>query len=120
MPRSSVSKDNLVNNLKNVGFNVTIWTGYRNKSRVVDECDISGSDVLLLSSPSSAKSWEENGLPIPRNILCMGQTTKEAVESTPFFTGSKVEALQGPTSEFLKMWWNQRRSVEDESSTKDK
>tara|TARA_Y100001954_G_scaffold54834_1_gene58814 strand:+ start:1299 stop:3017 length:1719 start_codon:yes stop_codon:yes gene_type:complete len=120
LPRSSVSKDNLVNNLKNVGFNVTIWTGYRNKSRVVDECDISGSDVLLLSSPSSAKSWEENGLPIPRNILCMGQTTKEAVESTPFFAGSKVEALQGPTSEFLKMWWNQRRSVEDESSTKDK
>lgn len=120
LPRSSVTKDNLVDKLRNSGFNVWFWTGYQNKSRIVERCQINDNDVLLLSSPSSAKSWEENALPIPRNILCMGQTTKQAVESTPFFAGSEVEALQGPTSEFLKMWWNQRRSVENESSAKDK
>ena len=90
------------------------WTGYENQIKTVEHFEIENNDVLLLSSPSSVKSWEQNSLPIPKNILCMGQTTLEAVKSTQFFAGKEVETLKGPTSEFLKMWWNQSRSGMDE------
>ena len=114
LPRSSLSNDYLLNELTDAGYEILHWTGYENKIKTVEPCEIENNDVLLLSSPSSVKSWEQNSLPIPKNILCMGQTTLEAVKSTQFFAGKEVETLKGPTSEFLKMWWNQSRSGMDE------
>ena len=71
--------------------------------------DVEADDVLLLSSPSSARAWVENSLPIPKNILCMGKSSLEAIGSLDYFEGAQVEVLQGPTSDFVTKWWKQNR-----------
>ena len=67
------------------------------------------SPLVLLSSPSSARAWVENALPIPKNILCMGKASQEEIESLPDFANSTVEVLQGPTAEFVAKWWKSAR-----------
>ena len=109
IPRSNVASGELVENLRKLGFTTTTWIGYENRSKAVGQIDVEGDDVLLLSSPSSARSWVENSLPIPRNILCMGKTSLEEIESLGYFSNSKVEILKGPTSDFVTEWWKQNR-----------
>ena len=109
IPRSNVASGELVENLRKLGFTITTWIGYENRSKAVGQIDVEGDDVLLLSSPSSARSWVENSLPIPRNILCMGKSSLEEIESLGYFSNSKVEILKGPTSDFVTEWWKQNR-----------
>lgn len=112
LPRSDVAPDTLLHRLKNFGFEVQFWVGYHNQSKTVEPFAIEPNDVLLLSSPSSVRSWVENSLNIPKNILCMGQTSLEEIKSLSCFDDSTVEVLEGPTAEFLSTWWNEWRSDE--------
>jgi hypothetical protein len=47
----------------------------------------------------------KNSLPIPKNILCMGKTSREEIASMDYFAGSTVEVLKGPTAKFVSKWW---------------
>jgi len=105
LPRSNVGSSELMTSLSSLGFNVDSWVGYENKAKVVDGMEMGTNDVLLLSSPSSAKAWMTNSLPIPKNILCMGKTSREEIASMEYFSGSTVEVLQGPTAKFIAKWW---------------
>ena len=110
IPRSNVASHDLVNSLNDLGFSTESWIGYENKSRVIDSIEMTSEDVLLLSSPSSARSWVENSLPIPKNILCMGKASQEEINSLGYFSNSTVEILQGPTAEYVSKWWKENRS----------
>ena len=109
IPRSNVASTTFVDGLTDLGFNVKTWVGYENQPKQVDKMPVADNDVLLLSSPSSARAWVENDLPIPKNILCMGKASQEEIESLPDFANSTVEVLQGPTAEFVAKWWNSAR-----------
>ena len=80
---------------------------------MINSIEMDADDVLLLSSPSSARSWVENALPIPKNILCMGKASQEEIDSLDYFSKSTVEILQGPTAEFVSKWWKKNREVID-------
>ena len=108
LPRSDVGSSYLLEELTRNGYDVTAWIGYENQVKKVPQIELDMDDVLLLSSPSSAMAWVENGLPIPTNILCMGLSTQKQVEQLPSFSQSYVEVLDGPTVEFITSWWNQR------------
>ena len=109
IPRSNVAKETLASSLAEYDFDVQSWVGYENKTKAVSMIDVDSDDVLLLSSPSSARAWAENSLPIPRSILCMGKTSLEEIESMDYFDESEVEILKGPTAEFVANWWKERR-----------
>ena len=109
IPRSNVAKSNLADGLEELGFNIDSWVGYENRSKSVSPMDIAADDVLLLSSPSSARAWVENSLPIPRSILCMGKSSLEEIDSLGYFSESTVEILKGPTAEFVSKWWKTKR-----------
>jgi len=109
IPRSNVASTTFVDGLTDLGFNVKTWVGYENQPKQVDQMPVADNDVLLLSSPSSARAWVENALPIPKNILCMGKASQEEIESLPDFANSTVEVLQGPTAEFVAKWWKSAR-----------
>lgn len=113
LPRSDVAPSFLNDVLTSEGYDLSVWTGYENQIKSVSKVDIdSEKDTLLLSSSSSARSWVENALPIPRNILCMGRSTKEHLETLPEFSKSIVEALDGPTEEFISRWWKKRGEID--------
>ena len=99
----------MLNRLTESGFDVQNWVGYENKSKHIESFEVNPDDVLLLSSPSSARSWFENALPIPKNILCMGKSSQEEIESMDYFADSEVEILKGPTAEFLSKWWEKSK-----------
>ena len=109
IPRSNVGSTTFVDGLSELGFNVKTWVGYENQPKQVDKMPVADNDVLLLSSPSSARAWVENDLPIPKNILCMGKASQEEIESLQDFANSTVEVLQGPTAEFVAKWWKSAR-----------
>ena len=109
IPRSNVAKSNLADELEELGFIIDSWVGYENRSKSVSPMDIAADDVLLLSSPSSARAWVENSLPIPRSILCMGKSSLEEIDSLGYFSESTVEILKGPTAEFVSKWWKTKR-----------
>ena len=109
IPRSNVGSTTFVDGLYELGFNVKTWVGYENQPKQVDKMPVADNDVLLLSSPSSARAWVENDLPIPKNILCMGKASQEEIESLQDFANSTVEVLQGPTAEFVAKWWKSAR-----------
>lgn len=113
IPRSNVASKKFINGLKDLGFEVNSWIGYENKSITINSIEMDADDVLLLSSPSSARSWVENALPIPKNILCMGKASQEEIDSLDYFSKSTVEILQGPTAEFVSKWWKKNREVID-------
>ena len=113
IPRSDVASKEFINGLKELGFQVNSWIGYENKSITINSIEMEADDVLLLSSPSSARSWVENALPIPKNILCMGKASQEEIDSLDYFSKSTVEILQGPTAEFVSKWWKKNREVID-------
>jgi uroporphyrinogen-III synthase len=105
VPRSDVGSNDFITSLTSFGFEVDSWVGYENKAKDVTGVEMGSNDVLLLSSPSSAKAWMENSLPIPKNILCMGKTSREEIASMDYFAGSTVEVLKGPTAKFVSKWW---------------
>ena len=109
IPRSNVGSTTFVDGLTELDFNVKSWVGYENQPKQVDKMLVADNDVLLLSSPSSARAWVENDLPIPKNILCMGKASQEEIESLQDFANSTVEVLQGPTAEFVAKWWKSAR-----------
>jgi uroporphyrinogen-III synthase len=109
IPRSNVSNRNLSESLEELGFIADSWVGYENRSKSVPSFDIQADDVLLLSSPSSARAWVENSLPIPKSILCMGKSSLEEIDSLGHFSESTVEILKGPTAEFVSKWWKTKR-----------
>ena len=109
IPRSNVSNRNLSESLEELGFSADSWVGYENRSKSVPSFDIQADDVLLLSSPSSARAWVENSLPIPKSILCMGKSSLEEIDSLGHFSESTVEILKGPTAEFVSKWWKTKR-----------
>lgn len=109
IPRSNVANETLTSSLVGYDFDVQSWVGYENRTKPVSMIEVDSDDVLLLSSPSSARAWAENSLPIPRSILCMGKTSLEEIESMGYFDESEVEVLQGPTAEFVANWWKERR-----------
>ena len=109
VPRSNVSNRNLSESLEELGFSTDSWIGYENRSKSVPSIDIQADDVLLLSSPSSARAWVENSLPIPKSILCMGKSSLEEIDSLGYFSESTVEILKGPTAEFVSKWWKTKR-----------
>ena len=109
IPRSNVANETLTSSLVGYDFDVQSWVGYENRTKPVSMIEVDSDDVLLLSSPSSARAWAENSLPIPRSILCMGKTSLEEIESMDYFDESEVEVLQGPTAEFVANWWKKRR-----------
>jgi hydroxymethylbilane synthase len=109
IPRSNVGSTTFVDGLTDLGFNVKTWVGYENQPKQVDKMPVADNDVLLLSSPSSARAWVQNDLPIPKNILCMGKASQEEIESLQDFANSTVEVLQGPTAEFVAKWWKSAR-----------
>ena len=109
IPRSDVASSDLVDRLNALGFSTKSWIGYENRTKEIPAMPVSDDDVLLLSSPSSARAWVENSLPIPKNILCMGKSSLAEIDSLGYFTDSTVEILQGPTSEFVAKWWKENR-----------
>ena len=109
IPRSDVASSDLVDRLNVLGFSTKSWIGYENRTKQIPAMPVSDDDVLLLSSPSSARAWVENSLPIPKNILCMGKSSLAEIDSLGYFTDSTVEILQGPTSEFVAKWWKENR-----------
>ena len=109
IPRSNVSNRNLSESLQQLGFSTDSWIGYENRRKSVPSIDIRSDDVLLISSPSSARAWVENSLPIPKSILCMGKSSLEEIDSLGYFSESTVEILKGPTAEFVSKWWKTKR-----------
>jgi hydroxymethylbilane synthase len=109
IPRSNVSNRKLSESLEELGFSTDSWIGYENRSKSVPSIEIGYDDVLLLSSPSSARAWVENSLPIPKSILCMGKSSLEEIDSLGYFSESTVEILKGPTAEFVSKWWKTKR-----------
>ncbi len=105
VPRSNVASKEFVDSLTSLGFDVDSWVGYENKAKEIEGVEMGANDVLLLSSPSSAQAWMKNSLPIPKNILCMGKSSREEITSMEYFSGSTVEVLQGPTAKFIAKWW---------------
>ena len=105
IPRSNMASNELVDSITSLGFDVQSWVGYHNKAKEIAGIEMGANDVLLLSSPSSAQAWMKNSLPIPKNILCMGKTSREEIASMDYFSGSTVEVLQGPTAKFIAKWW---------------
>ena len=109
IPRSDVASSELVDTLTGIGFDTLSWVGYENRSKQVSPIAVDANDVLLLSSPSSARAWVENSLPIPKNILCMGKASLAEIDSLGYYDESTVEILQGPTSDFVTKWWKANR-----------
>ena len=105
VPMSSLSPIEFIESLKDAGYTVHCWTAYSNSPKVVTGIEVDSDDVLLISSPSSAKAWIENDLPVPDNVLCMGDSTKTSIEVLDAFDQSKISVLEGPTVSGVASWW---------------
>ena len=105
VPRSSKSDSLFADSLTLLGFRVEAWTGYENMPMTVENTTIGQDDVLLISSSSSAKSWSDNNLKVPKTILSMGRKTTETIETTPYFQGTEVVTLEGPTLDYILDFW---------------
>ena len=66
LPRSDLAAPELERTLLDAGFAVTSWTGYENRPKAIEQMEVEPLDVLVLSSASSARSWAENSLRVPR------------------------------------------------------
>lgn len=108
IPRSSSSSGELEELLAIEGYEVCSWIAYTNSPKKINDASINDRDVLLLSSPSSAKSWVENNLPIPDSVLCMGDSTKTSVELLDGFRDKRIKVLKGPTLQGISDWWNEK------------
>tara|TARA_Y100001934_G_scaffold7738_2_gene10456 strand:- start:993 stop:2681 length:1689 start_codon:yes stop_codon:yes gene_type:complete len=105
IPRSNVGTDDMVNNLRKSGFTVSSWVGYQNSRKIVEFDGMERNDVLLISSPSSARSWDYNELPVPDTVICMGTTTETEIQSIERFNNTELIVLDGPVTESITLWW---------------
>ena len=80
----------------------------QNVPMTIEDIAIGQEDVLLISSSSSAKSWANNNLKIPKNILSMGKKTTETIETIPYFKGAEIHTLDGPTLDTILGFWESR------------
>lgn len=110
LPRSDLAAPELERTLLDAGFPVTSWTGYENRPKAIEQMEVEPLDVLVLSSASSARSWAENSLKVPREILCMGENARKTISSLDHFSNARVSVLSGPTSEALVKWWQEHRT----------
>ena len=110
LPRSDLAAPELEQTLCDAGFGVTSWVGYENKPKDMAPVDIKPLDVLVLSSASSARSWAENDLKVPHEILCMGENARTTILSLDHFSEARVSVLSGPTSDSLVEWWQEHRT----------
>ena len=108
IPRSSKSDKVFTDSLTSRGFRVRSWTGYENVPMTIENIAIGQEDVLLISSSSSAKSWANNKLKVPKNILSMGKKTTETIETTPYFQGAEIHTLDGPTLDYILGFWESK------------
>ena len=69
IPRSSLASPAFEEALQAAGFSVKAWIGYENAPKELASVEVSGEDVLVLSSASSDISWAENGMNVTRDIL---------------------------------------------------
>ncbi|MBL6807241.1 MAG: hydroxymethylbilane synthase [Candidatus Poseidonia sp.] len=109
LPRSSLASPVFEETLQAAGFSLKVWIGYENTPKESVSVEVNTEDVLVLSSASSAISWAEHELKVPRDILCMGDNALATIESLDHFDGCQVSVLKGPTSEALVKWWNDNR-----------
>lgn len=110
LPRSDLAAPELEETLREAGFSVTSWTGYENRPKTIAQLVVEPLDVLVLSSASSARSWAENDLRVPHEILCMGENARRTINSLDHFSSARVSVLSGPTSEALVKWWQEHRT----------
>ena len=110
LPRSDLAAPELEQTLREAGFGVKSWVGYENRPKVMAPIDIEPLDVLVLSSASSARSWAENNLKVPHEILCMGENARTTILSLDHFSEARVSVLEGPTSDSLVDWWQENRT----------
>ncbi|MGB0516377.1 MAG: hydroxymethylbilane synthase [Poseidonia sp.] len=109
IPRSNQASPQLETTLRAAGFAVESWLGYENSPKQMPSVEVRPDDVLVLSSSSSARSWAENRLKAPHEILCMGENARDTIHSLDHFSGCRVSVLSGPTSEALITWWKENR-----------
>ena len=109
IPRSDQASSQLEERLRDAGFSVDTWIGYENRPKTLASIPVQPEDVLVLSSSSSARSWAENGLEAPHEILCMGENARDTIRSLDHFSDCRVSVLSGPTSEALINWWKENR-----------
>ena len=114
IPRSSVGNERMKNNLKKFGYIVDSWIGYENSRRDVNLDGIDRDDVLLISSPSSARSWDKNELAVPSTVFCMGTTTKTEIQKIERFNKSQLVVLDGSVTESVSIWWDENRGRKNE------
>tara|TARA_Y100000766_G_C18839657_1_gene572380 strand:- start:551 stop:1249 length:699 start_codon:yes stop_codon:yes gene_type:complete len=105
IPMSSLSPIEFIQSLKDAGYTVYCWIAYTNSPKRVTGIEVDSDDVLLISSSSSAKAWIGNDLPIPDNVLCMGDSTKTSIEVLDAFNQTKISVLEGPTVSGVASWW---------------
>lgn len=115
IPRSSAGNELMKNNLEMFGYSVISWIGYENSGKVVNLEEVKNEDVLLISSPSSAKSWDQNELPVPDVVICMGTTTKTEIQNIERFNNTELIVLDGPVTESVSVWWNDNRRRKNEA-----
>ena len=108
VPRSSKSDKNFTDSLISLGFRVRSWAGYENMPKTIENIAIGQEDVLLISSSSSAKSWADNNLKVPKTILSMGKKTTETIETTSYFHGTEIITLDSPTLDYILGFWESR------------
>ena len=109
LPRSSLASPEFEDTLRQAGYPVTSWIGYENTPKNLTSVEVSPDDVLVLSSASSARSWAENELRVPRDILCMGENAKATIASLEHFSDCRISVLNGPTTNALVTWWKDNR-----------
>ena len=109
LPRSSLASPEFEETLREAGYAVTSWIGYENTPKKLKPVEVNPDDVLVLSSASSARSWAENRLKVPRDILCMGENARSTIASLDHFRNCHVSVLKGPTTDALVEWWRDNR-----------
>ena len=115
IPMSTSAPKDFPSSLRSAGYEVFDWNAYSNNPRQISEAEITMSDLLLISSPSSAISWAKNGLPVPEKVICMGQSTKTSIELLDAFSNSEVSVLNGPTLKAISDFWNKNGGEENEA-----
>ena len=108
IPMSNLANMDFISNLRGIGFFVICWEAYMNSPLEIESVNVNPDDVLLISSPSSAKSWISNNLPIPNNVLCMGNLTKTTIEVLDGFNSAEISVLDGPTFTKVVDWWKKK------------
>lgn len=109
IPQSNLSGDKFVNGLLEQKYKLNHWLAYNNSSIKIDGVEIGDNDVILMSSPSSVRSWVENNLPVTKNILCMGRSSYLEITENEYFKESSVDIIETTSSEFIINWWKDKR-----------